>query len=65
MLLAMNEYHECCSAKYAEKEKTYYCRSCRKRVVLKRGKKNVLILPIEKPTTVRFLVRGNQKNTCS
>ena len=39
MLLAMNEYHECCSAKYAEKEKTYYCRSCRKRVVLKRGKK--------------------------
>ena len=36
MLLAMNEYHECCSAKYAEKEKTYYCRSCRKRVVLKK-----------------------------
>ncbi len=39
MLLAMNEYHECCSAKYAEKEKMYYCRSCRKRVVLKKGKK--------------------------
>ena len=39
MLLAMNEYNKCCFAKHAEKGKKYYCRGCRKRVILKKGKK--------------------------
>ncbi|MGL9800430.1 hypothetical protein [Enterococcus faecium] len=34
MLLAMNEYNKCCFAKHAEKGKKYYCRGCRKRVIL-------------------------------
>lgn len=39
MLLAMNEYNKCCFAIHAEKGKKYYCRGCRKRVILKKGKK--------------------------
>lgn len=35
----MNEYNKCCFAKHAEKGKKYYCRGCRKRVILKKGKK--------------------------
>lgn len=65
MLLAMNEYNKCCFAKHAEKGKKYYCRGCRKRVILKKERKNVLILPIKNQITVRSLVKENQKSTYS
>ncbi|MCC9083967.1 competence protein CoiA [Enterococcus faecium] len=62
MLLAMNEYNKCCFAKHAEKGKKYYCRGCRKRVILKKGKKKMRFhFAHQNQITVRSLVKENQK----